>query len=109
MIASKNLIPDKIAKEDQWRRWCATVEDYAEEVQDGMKQKLDAVCKAEHPIAGAVVGEDWWKWGAPLFQFLKRHTGDQLLETMETIVKIMVGAECGHARCPEFLHGAASQ
>ena len=43
MVLLKNMTPDKLVKESDWRRWREQVEDYAEECFSGMKKKLEEV------------------------------------------------------------------
>ena len=37
----KNMIPTKLSKQDDWRRWKGEVEDYYEEIIEGMKAILE--------------------------------------------------------------------
>ena len=42
----KNLIPSKLDKTEDWRKWRQEVEDYTEEVFPGMKKVLDKARKS---------------------------------------------------------------
>ncbi len=58
---AKHMLPEKLAKEDQWQRWRVSLEQYAEETQAGMKQKLEEVRRLKHEVKESDVGKDWWQ------------------------------------------------
>ena len=45
LIQAKDLVPDKLAKQEEWKTWRSDVEDYCEEQQEEMKAMLEKVRK----------------------------------------------------------------
>ena len=81
----QNMMPDKMIREDQWRRWHVSVMDYAEEVQTGLKDTLDKVRKLKAEATEHEVGT-MWGMKSILYRFLKKFTGDQILRIIENVL-----------------------
>ena len=77
------MLPDKLGKSEGWRRWKMDVEDYAEEIAQGMKQALDKVRKMKEPVQASHVDPDMWDMRSTLYRFLKRYTSDQVHQVVE--------------------------
>ena len=57
LILPKALLPEKLARIEQWRAWRLSVEDYVEEIRPGMQQTLTDVCKLKEPVVKQDVPE----------------------------------------------------
>lgn len=78
LLNMKDMKPNVLEKDEQWRRWKSDVEDYAEETFVGMKEIMDKVKESEVVVEEtwfANTGVDWWARGEMLWRFLKRYTG----------------------------------
>jgi len=77
LLHPKHVLPDKLEKREDWRQWKSDVEDYCEELFEGMKDILEKVKKSEDPVDHLwfhVNEEHWWERGEMLWRFLKRYT-----------------------------------
>ena len=77
LIHPKNMSPDKLAKQEDWKSWKSDVEDYCEENFPGMKDILERIAKADKGIDESwfdVNEDDWWQRGDMFWRFLKRYT-----------------------------------
>ena len=80
LMNTKDMKPSVLNKDDEWRRWKSDIEDYAEEVFQGMKDMLDKAKGAENEISEAwfdAAQEQWWNKAEMLYRFLKRYTGTE--------------------------------
>ena len=80
MLQVKDMKPDVLTKEEDWRRWQADILDYAEEVHEGMKEILEKVKKSDVEIDEIWFEEDtgrWWGKAEQLYRFLKHYTGTE--------------------------------
>ena len=80
LLLAKDMKPNMLDKEEQWRRWKSDIEDYCEEMFPGMKEMLekarDSDITVDEPwFEGAT--EMWWQKSDMLFRFLKRYTGTE--------------------------------
>ena len=55
LLSAKDMKPNILQKDEEWRRWKSDIEDYTEEVFRGMKEMLDKAKGAENEIA-----ESWF-------------------------------------------------
>ena len=77
LIPPKNILPDKLAKTEEWKGWKSDVEDYCEENFPGMKEMLEKVKKSETEVNELWFGphdDQWWARSEMLWRFLKRYT-----------------------------------
>ena len=51
------MLPEKFAKEEQWRPWRVHAEDYSEEIKPGMKDMLEKVRKLKAVVTVDDVGQ----------------------------------------------------
>ena len=80
LMNTKDMKPSVLNKDDEWRRWKSDIEDYAEEVFQGMKDMLDKAKGAENEISEVwfdAAQEQWWNKAEMLYRFLKRYTGTE--------------------------------
>ena len=80
LLNTKDMKPNILNKDDEWRRWKSDIEDYAEEVFHGMKDMLDQAKGAENEISEMwfdAAQEQWWNKAEMLYRFLKRYTGTE--------------------------------
>ena len=80
LLEPKDMKPTILTKEDDWRTWKAKIEDYAEEVHQGMKQFLERAEKANDAIDDLWFrkeDEDWWKLSSTFYRMLKNDTGTE--------------------------------
>ena len=80
LLEPKDMKPTILTKEDDWRTWKAKIEDYAEEVHQGMKQFLERAEKANDAIDDLWFrkeDENWWKLSSTLYRMLKNYTGTE--------------------------------
>ena len=77
LLHRKDMKPKTLEKEDGWRRWKSDVEDYVEEVFEGMRGWLEKAKDADEPVtrdwfegkeAGA--GARWWTKGDMRHRYL---------------------------------------
>ena len=85
----KNLIPSKLDKTEDWRKWRQEVEDYTEEVFPGMKKVLDKARKS-NDIANQLffISDDldvWWQKRETLQRFLKHYTENDAYKTVNSV------------------------
>ena len=88
MLHPKDMKPTELTKDDQWRRWKADVEDFAEETFPGMKEVLEKARDSE-----VTVDEEWFDatqaawWGKSdmLYRFLKRYTGTEARRVVQSV------------------------
>ena len=88
LLHEKDIKPDKLNKEDDWRQWKADVEDYAEEALTGMKDVLEKIRNSDHEINEEWFGQDherWWGKGEMLFRFLRRYTGTEARRVIQGV------------------------
>ena len=97
------MVPEKLVREEQWCTWRREAEDYCEEVNSGMRNKMEEVRKSSEPITEGKIGPEWWTMRESLYRFLRRCTGYHLKRTVESIpeferlVRPEVGASAGDA------------
>ena len=87
MVILKNIAPDKLTKEAEWRRWHEQVEDYSEEIHPGMKAKLREVRHLKEIASKETIGEVWWQCAEQLYRFLKAYTSDNMRKTIENVTE----------------------
>ena len=84
LLHRKDMKPKILEKEDGWRRWKTDVEDYTEEVFEGMRAWMEKTKDADEMItrewfetkqAGA--GTEWWSKGDMLHRYLKAYSGTE--------------------------------
>ena len=77
LVELKDMKPEVLSKDEDWKRWKSEIEDYCSEAFDGMKDILEKVREAEEEVDETWFGpehEDWWQKGEMLCRFLKRFT-----------------------------------
>ena len=80
LLEPKDMKPTVLTKDDEWRMWKAKIEDYAEEVHQGMKQVLERAEKANDVIDDLWFKEEeesWWRLSSTLYRMLKNYTGTE--------------------------------
>ena len=80
LLSAKDMKPNILQKDEEWRRWKSDIEDYTEEVFRGMKEMLDKAKGAENEIAESwfsATEYEWWGKAEMLYRFLKRFTGTE--------------------------------
>ena len=80
LMHPKTIVPEVLSKEEEWRMWKSDVEDYCQEMFEGMKDMLEEIRKAEEEINEEwfdPTDEDWWSKGEMLWRFLKRYTSGE--------------------------------
>ena len=76
LMIAKDMKPERMIKEEQWRNWREEVQDYCEEVIVGMKGLMVKVRKMQEEVTENEVGEEWWELRKTLYNLLKKFTGD---------------------------------
>ena len=80
LLSAKDMKPNVLAKDEGWRRWKSDIEDYAEEMPQGMTDMLDTTRASEMEITETwfeATHEHWWTIVEVLHRFLKRYTGTE--------------------------------
>jgi hypothetical protein len=88
LIHVKMITPKELNSPDGWKRWKADVEDYCEEMFEGMKDILDKVRKSEDAVtyeAFAATEEEWWSKAEQLYRFLRRFTEGEARRVVQSV------------------------
>jgi hypothetical protein len=87
----KNLVPSKLEKTEDWRKWRQEVEDYTEEVFPGMKGIMDKARKSNDVMKQMVFMENdldvWWHKRETLQRFLKHYTENDAHKTVNNVAE----------------------
>ena len=88
LVHAKSIIPEKITKKEEWKQWKSDVEDYCEEMFEGMKEMLEKTRKANMEVGEewfTTAEQSWWERGEQLWRFLKRYTGGELKTIVQSV------------------------
>ena len=80
LLEPKDMKPNILNKEDDWRTWKAKVEDFVEEVHPGMKKVLERAERSNDIVDDLwfkAEEEGWWKLASTLYRMLKNYTGTE--------------------------------
>ena len=73
LMQTKNMLPEKLVKTDEWKAWKADVEDYCEESFTGMKEALKLAKESDTEVDDLIMASTWWDKAKMLYRFLKKH------------------------------------
>ena len=88
LLYAKDMKPNVLNKDEEWRRWKSDVEDYTEEAFAGMKDMLEKVKDAEAEVNEewfTGTKEEWWSKGEMLWRFLKKYTGTEARRVVQGV------------------------
>jgi hypothetical protein len=74
LINVKDMKLNKLEKNDEWKRWKADLEDYAEEIFPGIRDILDSIKDRDDEIDDLSFKdgpEDWWSKAGMLWRFFE--------------------------------------
>ena len=75
LINPKHLTIATLDKQDEWRKWKADVEDYAEETMSGIKKYLDIAREADEEVELLTLGDEkWWNKAEMIWRFLRKYS-----------------------------------
>ena len=86
LILAKQMMPTKLIKEENWRKWREDAEDYCDEVFEGMKKMMEKVRYLKDEVKEEDMdGDEWWGKRRTLYRFLRNHTAEEPRKVVDNV------------------------